>query len=694
MLTSKIWLIHFTQVVFIPVIFAGFWDDKHTVEFYSDIIDAEPSIETSFSKPDGLSMQDRIYPRQISYDPISFNQDIEYGWDHFCADHYHTPDFHSQDSLFPSQESRDQTEKEMELETGTTQVRSISPRENVSIGRMGKSFGSTNTQPLNEPIVAFEQPLMVCQDSETMQVRSISARKTLPIDIMRNRLENTNQDESTETLIPSERPVRVQRNIGTKHKLNHLPEARHQKKHKENDTPQENMQLEKKLQDINHQKHHHYAHEITLSSVLQWQCRILLAKRYNVSYKIARFFNNLEKSYMLMPDHSLYRLRNFSQFHISIEKLRTSLVMGSIGALKLIVQRHIGLELMNSLILDLWEYLQQFINDELMLSPKETIIMSAEKQKRQKHNWIQPGELLEYLSNLANSSPISSKIVHLKIQDWATTTTYKNMISGIATDYQSLVEECETFYKQKGEDKTVYYKNKNKARNHHILQDNLTNTSTRLIPILSSSQLVQALKKLGWDVARSKYTVTFFSYLHSVIESNPDPEKSLYNDSKDVQEGAQILNKKMVHQAIHLAQNEVTPAFMGLLRLMHHDPAIDADSTWNAVSQSGWEFLKEYFSTWIRYLSEPDHHILVIPPGKARVLDEWFDLKVTLNYLSKKRETNTVPQGLIWFLADVWYDEMNCPESNGKQSPSFRILPPHRKVIEQRCLQRMPRKDC
>ncbi|EGG01858.1 uncharacterized protein MELLADRAFT_66781 [Melampsora larici-populina 98AG31] len=635
-----------TQVFFLPVISAGFWDDKHTVEFYSDIIDPETTLQTSFSRPDGTSMQDTIHPQHISDDQNYFNHDISFGWDDVCSNHYHTLDFHSQDILFSIQESRAQIEKEIGLETSATQVRSISPRGNLSIGKIGNSFGSTNTKILNEPILNFEQPLRVCQDSETMQVRSISARKTLPIDIIGNQLENTNQHGSLGALTPSEQPA----NIGTKHKPNNLPAASHQKKRKANDTSQDRMQLEKKLQDINYQKHHYYVHESTLSSVLQWQCRLLLAKRYNVSDKIGDFFKNLEKSYKLMPDHSLYRLRNFSQFHISIEKLRTSLVMGSIGALKLIVQRHIGLELMNSLILDLWEYLQEFINAELMLSPRETIIMPAKNQKRQKHTRIKRGELLEYISNLAKSSPIGSKIIHQTIQDWATTTTYKDIISGIATDYGSLVEECEIFYKQKGEEMTIYYKNKNKVTNHHIIQDDLTNTSTRYVSILSSSQLVQVLKNIGSDVPRSDGTLTFFSHLHSAIESIPNPEMGACNNSKHVEEGAQILNKDMVHQAIHLAQNEVTPAFMGLLRLMHHDPAIDTDTTWNAVSQSGWEFLKEYFSTWIRYLPEKGHKILLTPPGKARVTQEWFDLRLTLNYLSKKRGVNMVPQGLIWYL--------------------------------------------
>ncbi|KAH9821888.1 hypothetical protein DFH28DRAFT_950966, partial [Melampsora americana] len=52
-----------------------------------------------------------------------------------------------------------------------------------------------------------------------------------------------------------------------------------------------------------------------------------------------------------------------------------------------------------------------------------------------------------------------------------------------------------------------------------------------------------------------------------------------------------------------------------------------------------------------------------------------------MKYLSRNRNGHPIYLGLIWFLADLWYDQMIHPEIYGKEPPGFKFHPPHREYL-------------
>ncbi|KAH9808319.1 hypothetical protein DFH28DRAFT_997790 [Melampsora americana] len=682
MLPSMIWLIRFIYLIFLPGILTGFWDDQGTGVFFSDIIDSEPFIETSTSRLNDFSTQDTGYPEQTDENLIHFNHHIVYEMDDFYP-YYQMPDviFEKANSL-SSQESRAQTEKEIE-QTNTIQESNVSPREHLSIARLGTSLQSTNQESFVEPLLFCQQPLMGEKNSEPIQVRHISPRDHSSIDWYGSKLNMIKEQRPFGPKILSKTPLRVPQKVGTKQKSCNSADAENQKKRKATDQPQENIKLKQRYRVRHDQNQQYYVHESSLKSVLRWQCRILLAKRYKISEHIGNFFKELQEQFLPIPEDISY---DISKYNTALEKIRNNLVMGSLGALKVIFQKHVGLDFMDSLIFDFWGYLQRYLKDEFSILSEKPIKQSDSRPKKQNHSHIDPGRLLEYTLNLAQGAPISSKIIHQKLQDWATKTSYKDILPRVAMDYRSLVDECDIACKHKGNEMTVYNKTQDKATvSQKIMQKNknLPNTSSSSSSILSTCHFFQVLKKEGSDLAINDEILSFFFHLHSDIDSICESEKDVGDVSNSHDEGTEVLSKHMVHHAIYLAQHELTPAFMGVLRLLH--PIQGDDLTWHSVSHSGWTFLKNYFSTWIRYFSETDHPILLVPPGRVRLDEEWSDLTGTLNYCRIPRKVNMVSQSLIWYLVDVWYDEIYFPESNGKEFPNFTVLPPHRDYIEQMC---------
>ncbi|KAH9822535.1 hypothetical protein DFH28DRAFT_456710 [Melampsora americana] len=723
MILHIIGLFSFTQLFIISAISAGFWDDQCAGEFFSDIIDSDQIVEISNSQ--------HIHPTQEAIDSVKASehllyahQDLLNGLGDIYLDYYHMPDFNELYHILSS------TEKMNEIETetipDTMQASNILPREGPpSIFQVGNDVNRIHSKELIDSLESARLPQV---NSGTIGMKEILPREE------GNHVGGIPQEELIESLQPSRQLLGAGDYSDNKRKSHCLTDLElHEKpkhcfdgswfststpqfpkrqtgkpcvisnqkpphKHIEiKDRSQDNMGREKSI-GISNRKKYQYVHELIFNSVLHWQCKVLLGKRYKMSEEIGSVFIHLGESLTAkLVNHPGFGEPNIKkQLESAIEAIRTNLVMGTLGAVKIIFQKQVGMDLMNSLILDLWQYLLRYLNEELSVQPVEKIKMSPKRKTRQAHTKIEPGKLLEYVLNLAQNRPISSRIIYQKFQEWASTSNYKDVLLNMLPDYWAFVEKCDLIYKLKGDEKTVYskqFKNRIKDKNQqNIKRSKKVKKTTQKSARLFTSDFVQVIKVEGAYVSKRNEIKNFFSNLHATINSIPKEAIYVKYNPRDFYNGIGFLSKEMVHKAIYKAQDEVTPAFMGLLRLL--EPEVKVGLTLDVIYHSGWEFLKGYFSTLIRYFSETKHPIVLRPTVRSRAPEEWSDLKETLHYLSQERRNQIVCQGLIWFLVDLWYDENLNLERNGGRPLGLSVIPTHRKSMIQRFQQLKGRNIC
>ncbi|EGF97808.1 uncharacterized protein MELLADRAFT_114073 [Melampsora larici-populina 98AG31] len=499
MIIFIIFLISLKHLFLLPVVSIPFCEDHSLGSSFSDIFDLEPIFETitpTLNSPSSSTQKSKA-PLTASDNLNDFKHELTYSLDDIKP-----IDMLELRKLFnvPStQEEIYQAEQEMGLKSNPIIESNISPTENY----------------------------LLADGTETSH-------------------ERLNQHQSIEPLVLSNPNVGEATGSGTKPKALSLTFSALKKKRKATVEFQENRKNKKQIQVIQDPKYHYYVKENTFNAVLQWQCRLLLAKRYKISENIEDFFEGLKESsrsrfkYAVGPSSVIHNLQT-----IAFKRLQTHFVPGVLGAFKIVFQRHVEAEWMHSLILDLWEYLQRYLNTEFSFSPKADITKLSERQKRQSHSHIKPGNLLEYTLHLSQGVPPSSKIIYQKLQEWADTTSYKCLVSGIMKDYWSFVEQSDVCYKQKGDEKTVYRKKDKKSKNLEYEQENMvTNHDKRRKDSgsgTSRTDFIYGLEYLGQQ-------------LHYDIESMSQPGIDGESHSKINLKRSDIGNTDMVHKKWKLIQ--------------------------------------------------------------------------------------------------------------------------------------------
>ncbi|EGG06355.1 uncharacterized protein MELLADRAFT_106786 [Melampsora larici-populina 98AG31] len=141
-----------------------------------------------------------------------------------------------------------------------------------------------------------------------------------------------------------------------------------------------------------------------------------------------------------------------------------------------------------------------------------------------------------------------------------------------------------------------------------------------------------------------------------------------------------VLNDDMIYNSIKIAQQKLTPQFMALLMLIHADQ--NENKKWKAICESGWKFLKNYFSEWIDLLiSDPPHSISLPQPREIYQLDDWSSSKDVFQYISKACPSEITSMKPAWFLVEQWYEKIIVTEGGTFISLGFHLSPPNKAKI-------------
>ncbi|KAH9821887.1 hypothetical protein DFH28DRAFT_535631 [Melampsora americana] len=384
MMNFLVYIISFGHLLFSPVISVTFGDYQLTGGMFSDVSGQGPLLEPWTSQSNGLVPQGIKEVQEDSDHCIYINPELINDLDNIYPDHYYMLEFFESPNFPPGQES----------------------------GAQPKEMSTTPTSM--QVSLPIEQPLST-QRSE------------------RN-LEMTNQPGQTESLIS---PKRKSKQSGTKLTSLSLTNSENPRKRKSRSQFHEEREIKKQIQSKHDQNYYYSVYEKIINSALQWQCRLLLSKRYKISEEIETFFNNIQKSYRSSFNNFLDGSDSdiINQVSIAIERIRTEFVMGVLGTFKILFQRNIKSELMDYLIFDLWEYLQIYLIKEFSLRPEEINPKPVKIQRNSHYTYIGSRKLFQYTLELSINCSIHSRFIHKMLQEWADTTSFKDHVLGITSDY-------------------------------------------------------------------------------------------------------------------------------------------------------------------------------------------------------------------------------------------------------------------
>ncbi|KAH9812465.1 hypothetical protein DFH28DRAFT_1061924 [Melampsora americana] len=426
---------------------------------------------------------------------------------------------------------------------------------------------------------------------------------------------------------------------------------------------------------------------LSVIRVLQWQCRLALAKKPGLSEEIEAAFREFS-----LPSSSDIRLsgyRNHPQKQImkAMERIRTHLVMVVLGAVNMLYHDKDSLPSIELLLGDAWKYIHRFLKYEINSHTIDNHISISSNSKK---SFFDRGGLVENTLRLPERGWIPPKRSFITLYNWATSSQYAEYLSEIPLDYSTFIDICETTCKNRGKGNSIYRKRKSrakaaKAQERLVTKTNhSTNSKNSKLSKLWYQGFPRLLKKNGDQLIiggkMSDNISVFFLRLHlRILDIFTEKTNNTHDSRRQT-----VLTPVMVDEAIEAAQNKITPAFLGLMGMIH--PARGSNiMKWDEIYQSGWNFLQDYFSTWIDFLSKNQLPIAINPKASTDGSEvEWSNVKNMIYYLSNLKLHNDIPHKPLWHFVNLWH-ELNVDK--------FDSLPPNQKLIKKYYFDIIDRKE-
>ncbi|KAH9822550.1 hypothetical protein DFH28DRAFT_949018 [Melampsora americana] len=419
--------------------------------------------------------------------------------------------------------------------------------------------------------------------------------------------------------------------------------------------------------------------ERTLLHELHWQAQLAMWHIPGFSATIKSAFHAFE--YHAKANSAQFSKHTFKKDKVpfAIKHIRSQIVMGFFGALKVVFHGQDDIPDMKALMEDGWNFIYKYFGDEFNISQPNTHFVPSMISHRAYLKEKVQGEIISHVLTLSENSIISSKIVFRLLDQWYQTTQYQSSISRIPVNYTSFIQSCDALQKKKGESASIWrscshkptdYENEIEIERSELV--GVVNGDTKKEPPHRSfgieiqrkgNELIQR------EIPRLKGEIKdFFKNLRSKVRDVYAPQANYqalrvsYHQS--VRENLETINK-----AISIAEKTITPKYMGVVSSIH--PQIKSNESWNLLVQSAWDHLKTYFNRWPIFLSERKH-ASISPTSNCRAENvDWSDDILTIAYLASIKQVSHVSPQMVWFLLDLWYDGI----TTSKDIETHNLLP-------------------
>ncbi|EGF99600.1 uncharacterized protein MELLADRAFT_68472 [Melampsora larici-populina 98AG31] len=427
---------------------------------------------------------------------------------------------------------------------------------------------------------------------------------------------------------------------------------------------------------------------------LRWQFQLAMWLTPGLSETIISVMEAFKESSKARQAMSQTQSYDSQKIILAIEKIRTNLVMGFLGALRLIHSGNRDLLARKVLIEDGWIFLQHFLNDQLLKLQEEVIFLTPKTRGRIhiKHN--DTFDILSHTIQLPERSPVAIEIIIELINTWYQVTEHQASLSQINLSYDSFLQKCEEAYQQQGEGKSLWRPwiratSNGSTHQGYSLEQGVNNEITGYDEIDSAKTFPRRIEQIGNLIIEQKYTEfaekinVFFKSISKEIHKLYAHQSLEEQKSKEIPSHNIVLSNEMIDKAVLSAQKDITPSFFGIIFLMQK--TIIDDKLSKMIFENGWEHLKTYFNQWLIFFIDNKNKAIWTTKESKSKGSEWASTKKTIAHLSKLVSGRCRSTHLIWYLVEVWYEAIISTVESEKHQLSTHILPPDHQLIKKRC---------
>ncbi|KAH9816517.1 hypothetical protein DFH28DRAFT_1025531 [Melampsora americana] len=440
----------------------------------------------------------------------------------------------------------------------------------------------------------------------------------------------------------------------------------------------------------------------SLMEALHWQSQLALWYTPGLSEHIGLVFEKFKDLCRSKLARNYTESYNSQQIIFALEKIRTDLVMGFFGALRIVYFGHEGHLSRKSIIENGWRFLKNHLDEQLEKLKDKVIFVKPKHIHRPTYKNVYSIDLLSYTLQLPERSQISSTLIIYLLNTWYQKTEHWKALPRISLRYGSFLKNCDKSFIFQGEGKSIWILRKrhtstpNQFRNQDTSlkegEDREIEKKHALTP-QKRSIFLQQIQVIGRRIVEieerdsSDKIQVFFEEFSKQIKSLSASQIL----AEEIPEDGHYLKiasvNALIDKLVLKAQRYITTPFFGILFLMQEHTINDQTS--KKIYENGWEHLKTYFQQWLTYFTENQDTTIcscLTDNSVDTTHQDWANGKQTIAYLNNINRGYLLSPWLLWYLTDTWYETITSKAGSETQEILGFITPPNRQDLKNRAL--------
>ncbi|KAH9812215.1 hypothetical protein DFH28DRAFT_406478 [Melampsora americana] len=383
------------------------------------------------------------------------------------------------------------------------------------------------------------------------------------------------------------------------------------------------------------------------------------------------------------------------QVEVAIRRMSHEVLLAYSGGLSIACQGSSIQVSIADLVANGWEYLQNYLEQGFHTCMEESFDLGQLYKRVNADYFSHPWIVWAYILRLGSSSSIHPSLIEALVSNWARQTIYKPNQYDLQSSEHSFLAAIVSEAKLRG--RKIWRERSDKIEKKTIPISNSLGVMKTQCSEINEDKLKRQitehpgcyLEKIGNHLLENHKG--FSSDLKSFFQTLEADMKTVLYKNQALTFGELRTRKHQNTMIIHFTniqntinegvQNFIVPAFMGALVLFHQDQ--ESDELIETLLRSGSSILKSYFSKWRNLLSGSPSSFILTRNSKAVHRRKWYDTRDSLQYLFHHRSNGIDSVEIVWFLYDIWYEEMIQKRLTGGEEINFELVPPHRSVAQE-----------
>ncbi|KAH9813119.1 hypothetical protein DFH28DRAFT_376933 [Melampsora americana] len=422
----------------------------------------------------------------------------------------------------------------------------------------------------------------------------------------------------------------------------------------------------------------------TVVNLLKWKGSSAIWHNSDVAKQIDSFFDGIDKNkYSSLLDQKGNPYAQ-DKFNVAVERVRTDVVLSYFGGLSIMFQVNTSRMTIEELVDKGWQYLKTYLNQEFFIDESDLGLLVLPPKKQCGYKFSRPFHLLHYVLKLGSQSSIHPMLIENLLSNWQKKFLFENTHYNNNPSANSLILAIVTEAELR--EKKVWNPTKLRKKEGLALKPIITSSSTR-VPQVSEVNMDKInsvvhqgetvyLAKIGGYVLKnqnpfSKDVDKFFEMLESEMLQSLEILISSDFAALKISEGSEteIIDTSMIQNAIRNVKSYIIPAFMGCLFLVNNN--WETENIFEHLLRTGFDTIKAFFSPWGEILIKERSSIILPTKAKAAHQVKWHNAKESLQYFCVSTFKGRVPTNPVWFLFEIWYENIIHQRYNMGEGPGI-----------------------